>query len=106
MTELYTNADVLVLPYRRGSSSGPFHIAMSHGIPVILYDVPALREAAERYEGARFVPANDIRALRAEICRLSREPTRRYEATASWDESRAGYERLIGQSPEAPERRR
>src|SRR5690606_25309140 len=33
----HADADVVLLPYRRGSSSGPLHIAMSHGLHVILY---------------------------------------------------------------------
>ena len=35
----FSHADVVVLPYRRSSSSGPLHIAMSWGLPVVVTNV-------------------------------------------------------------------
>mgnify|MGYP003442010432 CR=1 FL=1 len=32
----FASADVLVLPYRRGSASGPLHIAMATGLAIVL----------------------------------------------------------------------
>jgi glycosyltransferase involved in cell wall biosynthesis len=55
--------DVVALPYRRSSASGPMHIAMACGLPMIITDLPALREAARGYDGAVFVPPEDSAAL-------------------------------------------
>ena len=52
----FAEADVVVLPYRRSSASGPLHIAMSHGLPVVVTAVGGLVEAAEHYSGTVFVP--------------------------------------------------
>jgi glycosyltransferase involved in cell wall biosynthesis len=59
----FADADVVVLPYRRSSASGPLHIAMSHGVPVVVTAVGGLVEAAEQYSGARFAPAAEPAAL-------------------------------------------
>ena len=53
---LIADHDVLVLPYRRSSASGPLALAMAAGIPVITTDITALTEATEGYSGAVHVP--------------------------------------------------
>jgi glycosyltransferase involved in cell wall biosynthesis len=92
---LFAHADVLVLPYRRASSSGPLHIAMSQGLPVIMYDLPALRAACEGYEGAHFVPVGDLWGLRAALVRLSQEPYPRVRPAGSWTRTTAAYRQLV-----------
>ena len=32
-------ADAVVLPYRRSSISGPLHLAMGYGLPIVITDV-------------------------------------------------------------------
>jgi glycosyltransferase involved in cell wall biosynthesis len=59
----YAAADLVVLPYRRASASGPLHIAMSSGLPVVTTSVGGLVEAAEGYTGAVLVPPDDPAAL-------------------------------------------
>ena len=93
---LFATSDVLVLPYRRATSSGPLSIAMAYGIPVITYDIPELREAAASYSGARFVAVNDIQALREAIRQIRHEPVITHEGPASWQQTRTSYEVLIG----------
>src|SRR6201999_2257445 len=51
----FARADAVVLPYRRGSASGPLQIAMAHGRHVVLYRVGGLVEAVNGYDGAHLV---------------------------------------------------
>lgn len=59
----FAAADLVVLPYRRASASGPLHIAMSSGLPVVTTSVGGLVEAAAGYTGAVMVPPDDPAAL-------------------------------------------
>ena len=49
--EYFAAADVLVLPYRRGSASGPLQIAMNNGIFVVLYAVGGPRRSRQGLPG-------------------------------------------------------
>ena len=60
----FAHADVAVLPYRRSSSSGILHAAMSLGLPIVVTSVGGLPEAASGYAGAVFVPPADPAALK------------------------------------------
>jgi glycosyltransferase involved in cell wall biosynthesis len=91
----FAAADLVVLPYRRSSASGPLHIAMSHGLPVVVTAVGGLVEAAERYTGATFVPAGDPGALAGAIREATGETGRRHTDPSSWEESVAAYGRLF-----------
>ncbi|HXD55929.1 MAG TPA: glycosyltransferase [Solirubrobacteraceae bacterium] len=62
-SEWFAGADVVALPYRRSSASGPLHLSMDAGLPVVLGDVGGLREAAEGYTGAVLVAPADPPAL-------------------------------------------
>jgi glycosyltransferase involved in cell wall biosynthesis len=59
----FAAADVVVLPYHRSSASGPLHIAMSCGLPVVTTAVGGLIEATAGYTGAVLVPPRDAVAL-------------------------------------------
>ena len=59
----FAAADIVVLPYRRSSASGPLHIAMSCGLPVVTTSVGGLVEATAGYTGAVLVPPYDPAAL-------------------------------------------
>jgi glycosyltransferase involved in cell wall biosynthesis len=59
VTEHFARADVVVLPYLRSSASGPLHIAMSNGLPVVVTAVGGLVEAVADYEGAILVEPGD-----------------------------------------------
>lgn len=54
MRAYFADADVVVLPYHRSSTSGPLNIAMDFGKPVVLTSVGGLIEGAGRYQGAVF----------------------------------------------------
>lgn len=64
--------DAVVLPYRRASASGPLHVAMALGLPVVVSEVGGLAEAVAGYAGAVLVPPQDpprladaLRAIRS-----------------------------------------
>jgi glycosyltransferase involved in cell wall biosynthesis len=81
----FQHADVVVLPYRRSSSSGVLHIAMSQGLPVVLTSVGGLPEAAADYEGAIFVAPGDPRSLRSGIIRAERIVGQRFTDPHDWN---------------------
>jgi glycosyltransferase involved in cell wall biosynthesis len=83
----FGRADIVVLPYRRSSSSGPLHVAMSWGLPVIVTRVGGLPEAVAGYGGAILVPPGDEHALRAAIRGARRLAGRRFADPRSWAES-------------------
>ncbi|MBF4162880.1 glycosyltransferase [Nocardioides sp. CBS4Y-1] len=81
----FARADAVVLPYLRSSASGPLHIAMSHGLPVVLSDVGGLTEAAEGYEGIRFVTPGDVPGIAEALREVRSWPVRRYPDPCSWE---------------------
>jgi glycosyltransferase involved in cell wall biosynthesis len=83
----FGHADVVVLPYRRSSSSGPLHVAMNFGLPVVVTRVGGLPEAAAGYDGAIFVPPDDEHALRMAIQQAVRQAGQRFADPRSWTES-------------------
>jgi glycosyltransferase involved in cell wall biosynthesis len=92
----FASADLVVLPYRRSSASGPLHIAMSHGLPVVVTAVGGLIEAAERYSGTTFAPAGSPGSLASAIEEaFAAKAGRRHTDPSSWEESVAAYRRLF-----------
>nr|WP_240188347.1 glycosyltransferase [Nakamurella flavida] len=91
----FADADAVVLPYRRSSSSGPLHIAMSAGLPVIVSEVGGLVEAAGDYAGTTFTPAADPAALAEAMQWIVERKGERYTDPHSWDNTVAAYQRLF-----------
>jgi glycosyltransferase involved in cell wall biosynthesis len=85
--EYFAAADAVVLPYLRSSSSGPLHLAMSFGLPVVVSDVGGLREAADDYQGVRFVRPADVDDLRVALLDVAGLSGQRYEDSHSWAHS-------------------
>lgn len=90
----FAAADAVVLPYRRGSASGPLQIAMSRGIHVLLYAVGGLVEATADYEGAVLVPGDDVDALRAALLGLPARRAQRFPDPHSWAATTAALDRI------------
>jgi glycosyltransferase involved in cell wall biosynthesis len=67
ISQYFSAADVLVIPYTRASQSGVAHIGMAFGLPIIASKVGGLVESLGMYEGTRFVepgkPEEITRAL-------------------------------------------
>ena len=93
----FAGADAVVLPYHRSSASGPAHVAMSHGLPLVVTAVGGLPAAVADYEGAVLVPPRDPTALRDAIRRLPGLCGRRYKDPHSWDRTVTRYEELMEQ---------
>jgi glycosyltransferase involved in cell wall biosynthesis len=95
----FAHADVIVLPYRRSSSSGPLHVAMSWGLPVVVTRVGGLTEAAEGYDGAIFVPPADGPALKAGIMQAVMLAGQRFPDPRNWAQSASALLSAAGLSP-------
>lgn len=81
----FSRADALVVPYLRSSASGPLHIAMSNGMPVIVSAVGGLVEAAAGYEGAIMVEPADEGALLEAIKAVRTLAGEMYPDPHSWE---------------------
>lgn len=90
-----TGADAVVLPYHRSSISGPLHVAITYGLPIVMSDVGGNAEAAEGYEGIVLVPPADPAALADAIRALPALHGRRYEQPRSWPQIARGYGQLF-----------
>lgn len=97
LTTYFERADAVVLPYHRSSSSGPLHIAMSAGLPVVVTAVGGLVEAVQDYPGALLVPPQDPAALRDALLKLPDRRGRRYQDPHSWRRTVDVYRVLIDQ---------
>lgn len=97
VASFFAQADAVALPYLRSSASGPLHIAMSAGLPVVLTDVGGLRAAAGDYEGVVWVPPGDPAALRAALLQLPARRGERYADPRSWADTVAIYDDLVRQ---------
>ncbi len=88
-------ADVVVLPYLRSSLSGPLHVAMGYGVPIVMSDVGGNAEAAAGYGGIVLVPPADPPALADGIRAAERLVGQRYEHPHSWSNTADAYARLF-----------
>lgn len=93
----FSQADAVVLPYHRSSSSGPLQIAMSAGLPVVTTAVGGLGEAVQQYPGAILVPPRDPVALRQALSLLPERRGERYADPHSWTRTTAEYQDLISE---------
>jgi glycosyltransferase involved in cell wall biosynthesis len=81
----FARADALVVPYLRSSASGPLHIAMGNGLPVIVSAVGGLVEAVGDYPGALLVEPADEDGLLDAIRAVPARAGRVYEDPHTWD---------------------
>jgi glycosyltransferase involved in cell wall biosynthesis len=83
----FGRSHIVVLPYHRSSASGPLHITMRRGLPVVVTAVGGLSEAAGDYPGTVFVQPKDPVGLTAGI--LKALPLRhvRHADSHSWSET-------------------
>jgi glycosyltransferase involved in cell wall biosynthesis len=96
----FERADCVALPYLRSSASGPLHMAMSHGLPVIVTGVGGLREAVRNYDGASVIPPADPGAIADSLLKLEARPRVRYDDPHSWKQSAGSLASLFGPGPE------
>jgi glycosyltransferase involved in cell wall biosynthesis len=91
----FARADAVVLPYHRSSASGPLHVAMSCGLPVVVTRVGGLTEAVANYEGAILVPPRDPAALRCALAEVAAMRGKRFADPHAWERTVDQYETLF-----------
>lgn len=89
-------AHAIVLPYHRSSMSGPLHVALAAGLPVVVTGVGGLVEAVRDYAGTVLVPPEDPAALREALLKLPARQGERYANPHSWQQTLESYRTLIG----------
>jgi len=95
VTQFFAEADAIVLPYNRASTSGALHIAMSCGLPVVLTNVGGLVEAVADYDGAILVSPNDPIALHGAMQQVAKLRGKRYNDPHSWEHTATSYQALF-----------
>jgi glycosyltransferase involved in cell wall biosynthesis len=93
--DYFAEADVLVLPYRRGSASGPLQIAMNNGIFVVLYAVGGLVEAVRDYPGAILIAPGDVDGLRRALLSIVDRRVERFADPHTWSPVVRAVESMI-----------
>jgi glycosyltransferase involved in cell wall biosynthesis len=91
----FARADVVVLPYLVSSASGPLHMAMNAGLPVVTTNVGGLAEVAEKYAGAVIVEPGSAPALVGAICEAREMVGREFEDPFQWSVTLAEYESVF-----------
>lgn len=95
VAQFFAGADAVVLPYHRSSASGPLHMAMSSGLPVVVTRVGGLIEAVARYDGAILIPPEDTVALQSALLEVVKLRGRRYTDPHSWEHTALRYRALF-----------
>ena len=92
----FAGADIVALPYRRSSGSGPLHMAMARGLPVVVSNVGAIAEAVADYGGAVTVPPGDPDALAGGLVRAAElRADGPFSDPHSWDRTVDVYAALL-----------
>jgi glycosyltransferase involved in cell wall biosynthesis len=93
------SADAVVLPYRRSSASGPLHMAMSAGLPVVVSAVGSLAHATEEYPGAIAVQPENPESLRDGLLAVRAATATRYVDTYTWEDTVRALRSLLPPAP-------
>jgi len=91
----FGGADVVVLPYLRSSQSGPLHIAMHYGLPVVTTAVGGLVESVSDYGGAILTAPGDPVALAAAISQARELRGRRFPDPHGWAATASAMQRTF-----------
>jgi glycosyltransferase involved in cell wall biosynthesis len=102
LAEFLAAADAMVLPYHRSSASGPLHLAMSAGLPLVVTQVGGLVEAVRGYEGAVRIPPRDPDRLSRALVDVAALRGRRFADPHSWDRTLDGFAELFSAVMSAP----
>ena len=93
----FAQAEAVALPYHRSSSSGPAHLTMSHGLPLVITEVGGLREAVAGYQGALRIPPHDPAALRSALHEALSLRGQRFSDPHTWERTVNGYADLFAE---------
>jgi glycosyltransferase involved in cell wall biosynthesis len=97
LPSIFGRADIVALPYRRSSASGPLHMAMQQGLPVVVTDVGGLPESASGYSGVVFVPPANPERLSEGIVDALELRRERHQDARTWEDTRRLYESFLGE---------
>jgi glycosyltransferase involved in cell wall biosynthesis len=89
---LFARSDLIALPYLRSSASGPLHLAMARGLPVVVTAVGGLEQAVAGYAGAVTVEASNPLLLRDGIVEAVGLVGGVFHDPHSWDQTAAAFE--------------
>jgi glycosyltransferase involved in cell wall biosynthesis len=92
---LFAGADVVALPYRRSAISGPVHVAMGFGKPLVVTPVGGLAESVEGYAGAVFTEPGDVDDLVRAIETAAHRTDGPYPHPQTWEATLAAYDELF-----------
>lgn len=95
VSSFFAAADAVVLPYHRSSASGPLHIAMSQGLPIVVTNVGGLTEVVTNYEGAILIPPQNPVALQAALAKVITMRGQSFADPHSWERNVARYNLLF-----------
>jgi glycosyltransferase involved in cell wall biosynthesis len=93
----FQQADVLVLPYTRGSASGVAAIGIHYGLPIIASRVDGIYEQLHDYEGVMWIDPGDELALLDWLRTVYDHRDRRYEVPErlQWKTIKRQWEELL-----------
>jgi glycosyltransferase involved in cell wall biosynthesis len=89
--KFFRAADAVILAYHRSCISGPLHVAMGYGLPVVVTRVGGLMETVEGYDGAILIPPQDSSALRDALVRVAALKGKRFTHPHTWDHTATTY---------------
>jgi glycosyltransferase involved in cell wall biosynthesis len=102
-SQWFAGADIVALPYRRSSASGPLHLTMDAGLPVVVTDVGGLGEATRGYDGAIMVSVADPTALAAGLRRAIDLRGVRFEDSCTWTDNAEAVLELLEKLQSEPQ---
>ncbi len=88
---IFKGADAVVFPYRRSCISGPLHIAMGFGLPVVVAHVGGLTETVEGYGGAILIPPEDEHALSQALLQVAKLRGQLFVHPRTWADTADSY---------------
>lgn len=91
----FADADLVVLPYHRSAQSGPLHVAISYGLPVVISAVGGAIEAVADYEGAVLCEPRDPEGLATAIRQAEGLVGGSFESPHDWQASAEAYRQLL-----------
>lgn len=92
---LFNGADVVALPYRRSAISGPVHVAMGFGKPLVVTPVGGLAESVVGYDGVVLTNPGDVDALVEALRDARRLVGRSFAHPHSWSNTLDAYDKLF-----------
>jgi glycosyltransferase involved in cell wall biosynthesis len=99
--ELFAWADVIVLPYLRSAASGPLHLAMSCGLPLVVSALPALVEVVEEYGGAETYFPGSAEDLAWAMAAAAKLRGIRYRDPDSWERVSGRFAEILDAAGDA-----